>query len=264
MMHFLFGCTNSIGSSIVMTWSLRDRLTRSMSEHRVVDFPDPVGPVTSTRPLFNWQSFWTSGVIPICSTVTTVAGIWRKTAAWSATVLERVGAESRDAFELVRVVGVVRIGVLSPIPLGHDRSKHRVEPERLEGRLVEPMHLAVQAQDGRLAAAQVQVGRTFRDHGAQQDVEHGSSTIGAVEVRDGVGVGGDAAVRRGDEPDGGIGRRRRRIGSGADWAAPRAPPISRAWSTSRSRSRPASIVMRTCHREPSRCASIANAPSSET
>ena len=52
-----------------------------MSEQSVVLFPEPVGPVTRTNPLFNWHSFWTSGVIPICSTVTTVAGIWRNTAA---------------------------------------------------------------------------------------------------------------------------------------------------------------------------------------
>ena len=43
-----------------------------------------------------------------------------------------------------------------------------------------------------------------------------------------------------------------------------APPRSRAWSTSRSRSRLASIVMRTCQRDFSRRASIAKAPSSET
>jgi len=33
-----------------MMWSVRVRLIRSISEHRVVDFPEPVGPVTSTRP----------------------------------------------------------------------------------------------------------------------------------------------------------------------------------------------------------------------
>ena len=50
MMHRLFGCTNSIGSSIVMMWSVRERFTRSTSEQSVVDFPEPVGPVTSTSP----------------------------------------------------------------------------------------------------------------------------------------------------------------------------------------------------------------------
>jgi hypothetical protein len=48
--HFLFSCTNSIGSSIVMMWSERVRLMRSMRAHSVVDLPEPVGPVTSTSP----------------------------------------------------------------------------------------------------------------------------------------------------------------------------------------------------------------------
>jgi hypothetical protein len=53
----------------------RERLTRSMSAQSVVDLPDPVGPVTSTRPLVSWQSRCTSGEMPICSTVTTEAGM---------------------------------------------------------------------------------------------------------------------------------------------------------------------------------------------
>ena len=55
--HFLFSWTNSIGSSIVMMWSVRVSLMWLMSAQSVVDFPDPVGPVTSTRPLFSVQRF---------------------------------------------------------------------------------------------------------------------------------------------------------------------------------------------------------------
>ena len=35
---------------MVMMWSVRVRLMRSISAHKVVDLPDPVGPVTSTSP----------------------------------------------------------------------------------------------------------------------------------------------------------------------------------------------------------------------
>lgn len=43
--------TNSMGSSIVrMCWFLF-RFTRSTNAARVIDFPEPVGPVTTTRPL---------------------------------------------------------------------------------------------------------------------------------------------------------------------------------------------------------------------
>src|SRR5438034_5351100 len=43
-------CTNSIGSSIVRMWSCRSVLILSIMAASVVDLPDPVGPVTSTKP----------------------------------------------------------------------------------------------------------------------------------------------------------------------------------------------------------------------
>ena len=49
-MQRLCRCTNSIGSSIVRMWSVRLRLTSSIIAASVVDLPEPVGPVTSTRP----------------------------------------------------------------------------------------------------------------------------------------------------------------------------------------------------------------------
>ena len=49
-MHRLWSCRNSIGSSIVMMCSVRVRLISSIIEASVVDLPEPVGPVTSTRP----------------------------------------------------------------------------------------------------------------------------------------------------------------------------------------------------------------------
>src|SRR5579863_3625317 len=43
-------CTNSMGSSMVRMWSCRSVLILSIMAASVVDLPDPVGPVTSTRP----------------------------------------------------------------------------------------------------------------------------------------------------------------------------------------------------------------------
>ncbi len=48
--HFLWLCRNSIGSSIVIMCSSRSALILSSIAASVVDLPDPVGPVTSTRP----------------------------------------------------------------------------------------------------------------------------------------------------------------------------------------------------------------------
>ena len=49
-MQRLWRCTNSIGSSIVRMWSVRLRLISSIIAASVVDLPEPVGPVTRTRP----------------------------------------------------------------------------------------------------------------------------------------------------------------------------------------------------------------------
>ena len=49
-MHFLWECRNSIGSSIVRMCSSRVSLISSIIAASEVDLPEPVGPVTSTRP----------------------------------------------------------------------------------------------------------------------------------------------------------------------------------------------------------------------
>jgi hypothetical protein len=43
-------CTYSIGFSMVRMWQARVWLMWPIMAARVVDFPDPVGPVTSTSP----------------------------------------------------------------------------------------------------------------------------------------------------------------------------------------------------------------------
>ena len=49
-MQLLCRCRNSIGSSIVMMCSWRSSLITSIIAASVVDLPEPVGPVTSTKP----------------------------------------------------------------------------------------------------------------------------------------------------------------------------------------------------------------------
>lgn len=48
--HFLDSCTNSIGSSTVSTWPYSVSFRWLTIAASVVDLPEPVGPVTSTRP----------------------------------------------------------------------------------------------------------------------------------------------------------------------------------------------------------------------
>ena len=79
-MHFLCVCRNSIGSSIVMMCSSRLSLISSIIEASVVDLPEPVGPVTSTRPRGFLQNSWTTGGRPRSSIGTICDGIRRKAA----------------------------------------------------------------------------------------------------------------------------------------------------------------------------------------
>jgi hypothetical protein len=72
---------NSMGSSIVTMWTGRFSMIDRMTPARVVDLPDPVGPVTRTSPLGRWTKLSrTSGRL---SSVMdgSLNGIRRKTAA---------------------------------------------------------------------------------------------------------------------------------------------------------------------------------------
>ncbi len=57
---------------MLMTCRCEVLLISSTIAASVVDLPEPVGPVTSTRPLFKSVSRFTIGGIPSCSSV----GIW--------------------------------------------------------------------------------------------------------------------------------------------------------------------------------------------
>ena len=79
-MHFLWRCRNSIGSSIVRMWSSRSSLIMSIIDASVVDLPEPVGPVTSTKPRgLRVKSPSTAGS-PSASSDSICSGIWRNAA----------------------------------------------------------------------------------------------------------------------------------------------------------------------------------------
>ena len=76
-MQFWWRCTNSIGSSTVMMCPRRSLLILSIIAASVVDLPEPVGPVTSTRPRGFSAIFVTAGGSPSWSSCLIVNGIWR-------------------------------------------------------------------------------------------------------------------------------------------------------------------------------------------
>ena len=77
---FLCGWTNSIGSSMVRMWAWRSVLIRSIIAARVVDLPEPVGPVTRTRPRSSRASCVRMGGRPSSWAVLIWVGMTRKTA----------------------------------------------------------------------------------------------------------------------------------------------------------------------------------------
>ena len=79
-MHFLCECRNSIGSSIVMMCSSRSLLIESIIAASEVDLPEPVGPVTRTRPRGFLQNSCVTAGRPRSSIETIVVGIRRKAA----------------------------------------------------------------------------------------------------------------------------------------------------------------------------------------
>ena len=79
-MHFLCVCTNSIGSSIVRMCSERVSLISLIIAASVVDLPEPVGPVTSTRPRGLRAKSRMTGGRPSSSIGTVLDGISRKAA----------------------------------------------------------------------------------------------------------------------------------------------------------------------------------------
>src|SRR5262245_7248571 len=70
---------NSIGSSTVMMWPFSSLLILSIIAASVVLLPEPVGPVTSTRPRGRSDSLATIGGSPSSSKVRTLKGICRIT-----------------------------------------------------------------------------------------------------------------------------------------------------------------------------------------
>ena len=64
---------------MVMMWSSRFRFTWSTLAARVVDLPEPVGPVTSTSPFERKHRSRIGFGRPISSAERTVDGIWRIT-----------------------------------------------------------------------------------------------------------------------------------------------------------------------------------------
>ena len=98
---------NSMGSSTVMMWPFRSRLTLSIMAASVVDLPEPVGPVTSTSPRgFSAMRATTAGR-PRSWKVRMLNGNLPDGQRDAAALLEAVAAEAREVLDAEREVELV-------------------------------------------------------------------------------------------------------------------------------------------------------------
>ena len=108
-------CRYSIGSSIVMMCADRVLLATSSRLASVVDLPEPVGPVTSTRPRGRWANRSMSGGRPEFGEAADVVRDGPQHGADRAALQEDVDAEAADVLQ--RVGGVEFVGRLELRPV---------------------------------------------------------------------------------------------------------------------------------------------------
>ncbi len=134
--HFLCACRNSIGSSIVMMCSSRVRLISSIIAASEVDLPEPVGPVTSTKPRGRLAKSCTTAGSPSSSMRAQVEGDQAKRRADRAALEVGVDTKARVTGDRVGEVELpVRLQALALVA-GEDRVDDLARVRRRELRIV--------------------------------------------------------------------------------------------------------------------------------
>ena len=199
---------NSIGSSMVMMCPRRLRLILSIIAASVVDLPEPVGPVTSTRPRLRSVKLSITSGMPSDSRDLISHGIIRMHGAERLALLEDVDAEPGVTGDRVREVELEVLLERLPLALGHhavQRGLQLLGGQR--GVTREDLHLAADPDGGRGAEGQVEVGATGLEDVHEQVVEH---EAGGALVRRASGGRGRGSLRGGlrgrRHPGGGQGR----------------------------------------------------------
>ena len=151
MRQFLLSWTNSIGSSTVMMWSLRFLLASSMIAASVVDLPQPVGPVTRTRPRGQHGELLEHRRQPELLGRQDVVRNLAEDRADPVLLHEEVGAEAGQARDLVAEIDVAGFLEDLDLVLGGDLVEHGAQVVVVEDLVLDPLQLAADAQ--RRAAA---------------------------------------------------------------------------------------------------------------
>ncbi len=182
---------------------------RSTIEARVVDLPEPVGPVTRTRPRGMVVTSARSGGSPSVVRGGMTSGMARHDRPDHSPLLQDVHAEPAEAGDGVRGVEL-EVGLEAlPLLLGEDGEDHPTDVRPVEHReIVERLDVAVDPNRRREAGREVEVRRPHREHG----LEHGVDVaVGRRAGRD-QDIGRLVAGERRREQSGG----RRQLGSVGD------------------------------------------------
>ena len=165
-------CTNSIGSSTVRMCSERVRLISSMIAASVVDLPEPVGPVTRTRPRGFSAKMWRIAGSWSSSSVLISVGMRRKAAPTRLPLVVHVHAEAGDARERVREVELAVQLELLLLLAREDAVQQPAGVVRAEGlEAGGTQDLPAHAVDGRAVRRDVQVRRVQHNHLLEQLVD---------------------------------------------------------------------------------------------
>ena len=194
------GCRISIGSSIVTMCCRRVRLMWSIIDASVVVLPEPVAPVTSTRPRRSSARRVTPSGKAEREEVRDLARDHAECERRRAALPESVDAEAWQGRIGVRDVEVARVleRVAAPRRDHRDGIEHRVEIQlRERRRRLHLLEVAVEPHDRRLAELEVDVAGATFDGGAEEgdEVDHVQRTSAGGPLSFTPGFG--AAVDRG-------------------------------------------------------------------
>ena len=137
----------------------------------VVDLPEPVGPVTRTKPRGSCAKFDTDGGMPRSSSFLISNGNQPERRAERVPLAVQVDAEARLARHRVGEVELELLLELLALPLGEDRVHHPLQHRRREPAVLERHQAAVEADRRPGARGQVQVGRAALEHLTSRSVQ---------------------------------------------------------------------------------------------
>ena len=157
-----------MGSSMVIMCSSRSLLILSSMAASVVDFPEPVGPVTSTRPRGLSQSPLTTVGKPKRVEALDLPGNGTKNGADGAALIEHVAAKAR---QVLKSEGKVQLQVFLEAVLlrvGQHAVGQRLRVGGRQGRHIQGPQVSVNADARRAIRGDVEVAASHLDHFFQQ------------------------------------------------------------------------------------------------